>query len=80
MTTFLAALNEEHRGIFKRYYFNAVKGGCDHAQAESIAREKTLYDVMKASAAIAAVREQMTGRLVAPEILKTLKLGAMPVR
>lgn len=52
-------LNDTHRMIFDRYLQNAVAGGCDLRQAESIAKERTLKRVMEASAAIHAVRERV---------------------
>ncbi len=49
-------LNDEHREMFDAYFAKAVRGGCDARQAEQIAKERTLFQVMKASAAIAHQR------------------------
>lgn len=57
-------LNEEHRNMFDRYFKLALTGGCDGRQAESIAKERTLYRIMLASAAIANMRSQISGNIV----------------
>ena len=49
-------LNEEHRAIFDRNFQKALAGCADARQAESIAKESTLFTIMKASAAIAHQR------------------------
>lgn len=45
--------------MYDNHVRTAVAGGCDLAQADAIARERTLYTVMRASAAIAYVRQRM---------------------
>lgn len=50
-------LNEETRAIFDRYLCAAVNAGCDVRQAENIAKERTLFDVMRSSACAFAVRD-----------------------
>lgn len=54
-------LNQDHRSMFDRYLQHAVAGGCDLRQAEQVAKERTLKDVMRNSAAIAYVRQHMMG-------------------
>jgi hypothetical protein len=49
-------LNDETKEKFDGYLRAAVKGGCDLRQAEQIAKERTLFDVMRVSACIAAAR------------------------
>jgi len=50
-------LNDIHKKIYDRHYSTALKGVADVQQAHSIARERTLLAVMRASAAITAIRE-----------------------
>lgn len=57
-------LNDEHRAIFDRNFKKALAGGADARQAESIARERTLFMVMKASAAIAHQRMVAKGAVM----------------
>jgi hypothetical protein len=54
-------LNDEHRAIFDRNFQKALNGGADARQAEAIAKERTLYVVMKSSAAIAHQRQLNAG-------------------
>jgi hypothetical protein len=49
-------LNDEHRAIFDRNFQKALNGCADARQAEQIAKESTLFTIMKASAAIAHQR------------------------
>jgi len=49
-------LNPEYQAIWDRHFGKAIRGGCDARQAEQIAKENTLFDIMKASAAIAHQR------------------------
>ena len=49
-------LNDEHRAIFDRNFQKALNGCADARQAEAIAKEQTLFTIMKASAAIAHQR------------------------
>jgi hypothetical protein len=49
-------LNEEHRAIFDRNFQKALRGCMDARQAEAVAREQTLFVIMKASAAISHQR------------------------
>lgn len=56
-----AHLNPEYQVIYDRYVKIAIHGGCDAEQAQSIAKERTLLRVMKASADIANIRERMAG-------------------
>lgn len=53
-------LNDEHKAIYDRHYDVALKGGCDIPQAHGIAKELTLRDATKASAAIIAIRDRMS--------------------
>ena len=54
-------LNPEYQGIWDRHFAKAIHGGCDTRQAEGIAKENTLLDIMKASAAIAHSRAWLNG-------------------
>jgi hypothetical protein len=56
-------LNEEYKAIWDRHFAKAVRGGCDGRQAEQIAKENTLFDIMKASAAISHERMVANGTL-----------------
>ena len=60
----LSAINQQ---LFDAYYKAAISGGCDVQQAQSIASERTLADIMGASAQIAAVRERLSGNVVRDE-------------
>jgi hypothetical protein len=54
-------LNDEHKAMFDRYFAKALHGGCDARQAEQIAKERTLFDITRASAAISYVRQRLMG-------------------
>lgn len=50
-------MDNEQAEMYSRFYRAAVNGGCDHAQARGIAKERTLLHIMGASAQIANARE-----------------------
>lgn len=52
-------LNPIAQQSYDRHYNNAIKGGCDKAQAESIARENTLAEALRTSAAITEGRAKL---------------------
>lgn len=55
-------LTPEHREIFDNYFRKALAGTADARQAEAIAMERTLFDIMKASAAVA--HDRLVGRYI----------------
>lgn len=60
-------LNDEYRAIFDRNFQKALNGCADARQAEQIAKESTLFTIMKASAAIAHQRMRNGGAVTRTE-------------
>lgn len=56
-------LNPDYQAVWDRHFAKAIHGGCDTRQAEQIAKECTLLDIMKASAAIAHTRSWLNGQV-----------------
>lgn len=56
-----------HQHIFDLYLRAAINGGCDVAQAESIAGERTLARIMAANAAILEQRDRIAGNITRAE-------------
>ena len=57
-------ISEENQIAYRRYYHAAIKGGCDAAQARSIAMERTLRKIMEADATVVDIRNRMAGNVV----------------
>lgn len=55
-------LNEAHQAIYDWHFDRALKAVADIQQAHGIARERTLRDVMRVSAARAAARQISAAR------------------
>ena len=56
-------LNDETKAIYDRHYTAALAGTAEAGTAHAIAREKTLFDVLKASAAISNRRLAIEGTI-----------------
>jgi len=54
-------LNDDYRATWDRHFHKALAGTGDARQSEQVANERTLLEVMKASAAIAHVRAVAAG-------------------
>lgn len=57
-------ISAENKAKWLKYAKAAIKGGCDIQQAMGIADERTLLDIMSASASIANMRDRIAGNVV----------------
>jgi hypothetical protein len=60
-------LSTEHREWFDNCFRKALSGTADARQAESIAMERTLFKIMRASAEVAHNRAWLKGALTNPD-------------
>jgi hypothetical protein len=52
------ALNDESKYIYDRFVMDALRGGCDAAQAHSIAKQRYLASVQRQMDAVRSTRRE----------------------
>lgn len=60
-------LNDANKKRFDRYFAAAVRGGCDGRQAEGIAKERTVTDIMRDTSLIHEMRTRIGSNVVRDE-------------